>query len=448
MASGLFEANDRCSTSTRCRRVSFLFISFQTHQTKQDFIQTTKENIKYSEQEIIPWHEEKLNKQQKMVAELESKDFLSDEEEARLEAAPRTISDMQAWLEHAQLQDERSKEMLTAYQEEDWNTYYDYWIYQNQLNKGEIEVRGSEIMTDITSFTYNASITEKELLAKRQFRPVLPSEYVYTIYEEPSHLYEQIKWKKETQRLDSTGLFYLYTFFDWFIYMIPLGLLVFLLGAGFTTEKGKKRTLFLLETQPISKTGIFTGKTVISIMITLGTALGLMVLMILLGTIGNRLGDWMFPVLHYDTPDIVDSLNYAGITNTEGGFHFITMGSYLIETSLLFLATLLFLIVLSLFISLFTESRMNTFVMTGVLAIGGYYLATTSAVSSISPFLPFTYLNIGKIANGEIATVLNNSFIHPWMGIGVLLVSTIILLGIGLVNFQKSGRKNKLSPKN
>ena len=83
----------------------------------------------------------------------------------------------------------------------------------------------------------------------------------------------------------------------------------------------------------------------------------------------------------------------------------------------------------------------HTFIMTGLLAIGGYFLATASTVSTIAHFLPFTYLNVGKIVNGETTTVLNNSSIQTWFGIGVLLVSSVVLLGIGLACFQRTGQK-------
>lgn len=38
------------------------------------------------------------------------------------------------------------------------------------------------------------------------------------------------------------------------------------------------------------------------------------------------------------------------------------------------------------------------------------------------------------------ATVTNSS-IQTWLGIGVLVISSVVLLGIGLACFQKSGRK-------
>ena len=71
----------------------------------------------------------------------------------------------------------------------------------------------------------------------------------------------------------------MYTFFDSFIYLILLGLLVFLFGAGFTAEKGRKRTLSLLVTQPLSKNTIFIGKTGIPMAVAFIIALGSILLM-------------------------------------------------------------------------------------------------------------------------------------------------------------------------
>src|SRR5699024_1432335 len=107
------------------------------------------------------------------------------------------------------------------------------------------------------------------------------------------------------------------------------------------------------------------------------------------------------------------------------------MGKYILETGGLFLMSLVFLLALSLFISLFMREGMMVFILTLVLSVAGYFLASVEKLSSLVHFLPFTYLNIGKIANGELAIVLDNEGINLGMGLIILLSATVILILLG-----------------
>ena len=129
--------------------------------------------------------------------------------------------------------------------------------------------------------------------------------------------------------------------------------------------------------------------------------------------------------------------NYTGITASEGGFHFINMGRYLVESCVLFLAALLFLIALSLLMSVFFNHMISAVTMTLVVAVGGYALSSSSVLSAVAHLSPFVYLNIGKIANGEIATLLTNSSIQTIPGLVVLVISSFAILAAGMMWFQK-----------
>lgn len=281
----------------------------------------------------------------------------------------------------------------------------------------------------LSDFTYAASIREKELMVERQLQPVLPVEYVTTIFDRFPNPVDRIDWNRKTQKIDNTGLFYVYIFFDTYIYLLLIGLLVFLFGIGFTAEKGRKRTLTFLVTQPLSRLNIIVGKTGISLVITFFIAIGSILLMILLGTIGNRFGDWNFPILFYET------------VNSEGEVHFISMGRYLIECAALFLGATVFLLILSFLMSLFFNNTMSTLAATLVVAIGGYLMSGSSVLSTLSHLSPFTYLNIGKIVNGEVAALLVNQSIQTPLGLGVFTISSIILLGLGMKWFQTKRMK-------
>ena len=82
-------------------------------------------------------------------------------------------------------------------------------------------------------------------------------------------------WVEENIRIDNSGLYSLYIYFDKYFYFIPLMLFLFLLGAGFANEKGKKKTLQLLKTQPVAEKKIFLGKGIYASTTALVSSVGL-----------------------------------------------------------------------------------------------------------------------------------------------------------------------------
>lgn len=419
--------------------VGYVLLSYLSNETEQHFIRTTEAGIKGTEENMIPWEERNLQSELLTIERLEQKEgILSKGEKAQLKVSKSKAAVYQSSIEHSQAMLRMTQSMLEAYQKEEWSVFYEYWIYQNRLWKGEIS-GGTRIgyESGLTDFTFKASIAEKEWLTEKKIDPVLPVEYGYNIHEDFPNKLDALDWKRETQRLDDTGLFYTYSFFDLFVYLIPLSMLVFLLGTVFSSEKGERKTHHFLKTQPLSRTKIFIGKAGISIGLSVAFAIVMILLMLILGSIGNRFGDWEYPVLHYDTAEEVEQINYSGITSTESGFHFIAMGDYVVETSLIFVSVLVFLVAISLVISLFFNNIISTIMATAVISIGGYFLSQLSHLNGIAHYIPFTYLNIGKVANGEIAAQLNNAAIETWGGVGSLLVSSAILLVLGILLFRK-----------
>ena len=160
-----------------------------------------------------------------------------------------------------------------------------------------------------------ASIEEKEWMIEHGLEPVhtlILGHYTWTIYDKFISPVEQLKWNQDTRKVEKTGLFYVYTFFTTYSYLILAGLLVFVLGAGMTSEKGIKRTLTFLQTQPLTKSVDFYGEDRHFYVVDRCHLSVFDFVYGLLGTVGDRFGDWKFPVLYYDSPSVVDSANYSG----------------------------------------------------------------------------------------------------------------------------------------
>lgn len=421
----------------------YFFLTHLANQKEQIYLEKLENAIFTAEQQLIPKYEKEILEQETILKELDEKDTpLSDSEEILKIQGSSLLPTYKKLLEKLNFDLERNRNHLASFQKNDWLSFYEQWIY-NLKYQSESNSFVDNLQTErigLSDFTYMASIQEKKLLSEQQLEPVYNGIFLSTIYDYFVNPLDQIKWKRETGKVDNTGLFYLYTFFDSFVFILSMGILVLLFGNGFTSERGRKSTLSLLVTQPLSKFSIYTAKTGVSMVITSVLTVLSIVLVVLIGTVGNRFGDWKFPVLHYDTPTMVQSVNYSGTVATEGGFHFIHMGSYLVESSVLFLVAILFLIALSLLISIFFKNTISSMLTVLVVTIGGYYVSLSSMFSPFAHLSPFTYLNVGKVANGEIAVILNNSSIQTLQGISVLLFFTAVLVGFGLLIFRKSSR--------
>ncbi|WP_033542018.1 hypothetical protein, partial [Planococcus sp. CAU13] len=191
-------------------------------------------------------------------------------------------------------------------------------------------------------------------------------------------------------------------------------------------------------TQPLTARTIFMGKTLHSILVAAISSLTLFGLLLLVGTLFNRFGDWNYPVLYYDAETVATAADYTGMLSGGLGFHFISLGTYLVNSTILFLFVLLFFLVLANFLSLFLKNTFTSFAVTLLIGAGGFVLSNYY-LTGMAQWSPFTYLQIHKVANGEIGTLMNLQHLNVLTGSLVLLGSTVLLLILGLL---VTGRKS------
>ena len=278
----------------------------------------------------------------------------------------------------------------------------------------------------ISEFTLDASIEEKNWLMEHKIQPVFSGEFIPTIYSNWGNRHKEKKeWEEENRKVDNSGLFILRIYFDQYFYFLPMVLFLFLFGAGFSSEKGKRATLQFLKTQPIAEKNVYLGKGIQATVTALFSSLGLFAFVILIATIFNRFGDWHYPILHYDSKVLVVSETYTGIKSVgQKGFHMVLLGDYLVESIALFVCILLFFIGLSILLSLFFKRQLAVFTTTILIGVTGY-VGSSQLLSESAHLSPFTYLNIAKIINGEVSLLVNNPSVNFQTGSLVLLAGTL-----------------------
>lgn len=335
----------------------------------------------------------------------------------------------------AEVREEASlaERVLDDYEKQEWALFYDYHLFNDHKSLESLKEVKEHNYSPYSIFGYVTAIAQKEWMKEYAIQPVFAGTYIPNIHDQwkEEHRKEK-KWNEQMNRkVDHSGLFMLYMYFRDYLYFIPLIIFLFLVGAGFASERGKRPTLRLLETLPMTRRSLFFGKMLFSSLVAVGSGVGVFLLAVLVGTVFNRFGDWMYPVLHYHSKKEVQSFDYTGLRAFEGGYHFMPLGEYLLKALLLFVCITLFLLALTNVFGLFIRQPLLVYVLAGLVSIAGYLLSWK--LNDFAPFSPFLYVNVPKIVNGEILTLLNNPAISVYLGCAILLCATAVLLVVAYV---------------
>lgn len=421
----------------------FFYFNFTKELKERDEV-TLLNDFDYT---IIAETEEKINNAEQFLSSIRGrKEPLSEEEKKQRDISEADVRGYKPSLNYWKIIYEDNRKTKQAWNEGNWSAFYTEYIKNIKWQGGDSSFCPGVQFMDITptervglaNFSYKSTVRELELLAERELRPVFPlrsaNMTMYDRFPNPVDRLENTRWRK---KVDSSGLFYLYLFYSDNLYIGLLLLLVFLFSAGFAAERGKKNTLSFLLTQPVKKRTIYFSKFGTPAGVTTALAICAVLMIVLIGTIGNRFGDWNFPILFYDAERVTAQEDYSGIMAQEGGFHFIDLGTYVTESTYLLVGVLLLSMALVLFISIFIQHQAFVLMIGAVLAIAGISLKGNESIASYAHLSPFTYMEVSKITNGELATLLNNSSITSTTGILVLLLWTSLLFGAGMFVFKR-----------
>ncbi|MFS0690904.1 ABC transporter permease subunit [Sporosarcina sp. 179-K 8C2 HS] len=403
--------------------VDYIFITHQTGLKEKEYLQDKQEVIddlelftgSYLQYQVESFEDDKKKAEEK-----------GDETLIGYYNDPKSLEFLEGRLEDIRNEVATHVEAMADYQQKEWVPFYKYQLALNE------KWRDRGIVSDYFSpFTYAVSIAEKKWLLERNLRPVLSAEFTPTIFDNYGDKEFEKYIHDKHKKVENSGLFSLYLNFTDKFYIIPGIVLLFLVGMGFASERGKRPTLQLLLTQPVRKRDLFLGKVFTNSIIGIVGCVALFGLLALIGTLVNRFGDWAYPVLHYDRKWRDDSLSiFKEDSSVIDGFHFIPLGNYLLETMGLLLLVLWFSIVLSIFLSQFIRSKAGVIGAVVVIGVVGY-VGSHKLLGNLLHLSPFTYFDVARITNGEIAVLAENYQITGMTGSLVLLVSIAFLIGIG-----------------
>lgn len=409
--------------------VTYYVLSQQTMQQQQVYKDALHEVIEQSEfiKEVA---HTSIDTYKELIQEAE--DSGEDKEAVYMES----IEESKKAIAFADKIKQQAEHALVGMESGEWDLVYSYQLLDNRWANEELEsgsfVKG--IKDNFGTFTVEVSIAEKEWLMAHQIQPIYSGEYIQTLYDEKGfdESLQQFKedWEAHNEKIDNSGLYTLYHFYDDYVYVIPMVLLLVLLGGGLATERGKEPTLQLLKTQPMSFKKIYMGKIIQSMSVATMSGLAFVTVIVVIASLMNRLGDWNYPILYYDHEQIVNLSNYAGTISEGKGFHFVPLGEIVWQSVVLLVLCLLFIIAISLVLSIFLNNKFSVMTLTILICVGGYMLGS-HVLTDLAHLIPFTYLNISQVTNGSLTILLDNPNIQFWMGPVTLLSSILILIGLG-----------------
>ncbi|MBB4824645.1 ABC-type transport system involved in multi-copper enzyme maturation permease subunit [Sporosarcina luteola] len=405
------------------------FLLGQISQKKEaEYIAAVEESLALYGDVMIPDHEKQLDTLEEKKAEAEKS---GDEEMMKYyeEVEFHRLKTMLAYNKDVLANYHMGKR---AYEQKDWQTYNQFQLYSNRLALGEFnnEYMGRRTGSD-SYVSLEASKAEKEWLIKHEIQPIISGSMIPTIYDswpDKELMKEHVEWNR---KVDNNGLFSLYLYFNNFVYFIPMLLLLFVFGAGFAREKGKRPTIQMLQAQPVAMRSIFFGKVTTAVWGGISGLVGIFAFILLFSTILNRLGDWYYPIFHYNSKKVVEAEGYTGMRAFEGGFDFIPLGEYVLSGVVLSICIFLFLVALTQLLGLFMSRTFMVYGCAALLSGIGYVLSDN--LGDFAQFSPFIYLDIGRIVNGEVSTVLNNPNVTVLSGCMVLVGVSVLLITAGAV---------------
>lgn len=198
-------------------------------------------------------------------------------------------------------------------------------------------------------------------------------------------------------------------------------ILAIILSADIISSEFESNTYKLLFTQPISKNSILFSKTIsITIIVNVIIFSMLALLFFILG-VKNGFGN----------------LNYPTQFFINGEIKYIEIGRY-IGVGLLSLLTLItFTCALSIFSSIVCSNTSSSISIAIIIVVSLYMIINHGFINGIAHIIPFTYIDISNVLQGNIATAFKNSGVNPHNAIMNLVVSVIILLGLSIFTFER-----------
>lgn len=228
-----------------------------------------------------------------------------------------------------------------------------------------------------------------------------------------------------------SGLNLLADVYNQYFYLVILVLVAGFFSLSYVREWDNSGTIRYLLVQPIRLTKVFTAKMATSIGIGIGFTILASIIIFVIGSLLNGVGQLNFPFIQYVSDTLARSNldAYLEIPMNMKYFQILPLWQWLLMGGALLLSNVLLINQLVYFLS--TVSR-NQWIVLGlsVAILGAGYLLSTIWPHDLLQFSPFQYLDIAKVLSGEVAVQHDYVSMNWWVGvISQTVASSLLTVG-------------------
>lgn len=296
---------------------------------------------------------------------------------------------------------------LESYKYWKYGFYYDY--YQN----GRYPTFFGEILS-------KERIT---LFLDKGIRPIPNSLFVMTPYDHPMNVRDYMSEAITTQPSDRSflGQWYRLLMIYRFDLLILLAFVLFC-SPGFSVDQEKQGSLKWLFSLPKSRTSWLNDKVISSVLLSCSLLITVLTITFLYGIFSGGFGQINLPVAVYDK--VINNPN--DISQFNDTYHWESLICLVFQSILYLAASMLFLVNLSIYLSLWINNHIIKSIFVIFICVTGYILELFNTSTLINTILPFAYLNIPFQIDNQIIfsiSIMKDSRLFGWI---ILLVYSFI----------------------
>lgn len=361
--------------------------------------------------------------------------FIQKEGSIPKELYDSTLKEMNQKIKHLQLINDKFKNRQMYYSNNDSESYYTigvedmYYVRKSYEESKTLPQSPNIIDSRFTLPSYLESNKIYNYLLENQHPTVKLKGDLFTSEYEKLKIHRQF-YKLDTIREHSASYLMRRLMVTFPMDLMVIALIIFTVLGGYAYDKEQGNQVCFIHTLPISRKRYYWYKFLATFLVSLFMLIFIFIIIFLIGLLFGGIGDFNFPIVYYD------KLVKHFTLSTSEYFHIIPIWKYIINLIFILLLQLAFISSIGNLISIYVKERMRVFLIMLFIIIIGMF-SSILIPKFLVIFCPFTYLRANMIANGSIIINYNIINYNVWIAIIILILSTILLLIIGMKLVEK-----------
>ncbi|QTD42774.1 ABC transporter permease [Sporosarcina sp. Te-1] len=299
-----------------------------------------------------------------------------------------------------------------------------------------------EMTTNFWNVTTMASEEQQILLKEKGIRPWDIGNLWISNFNDPktalsNEHYELLKMSQEgNEKYGNSALFTAFSYMNWNLAWIVLGVFVFVLWTSMAEEQRPNRSIHFLATKPLRLRSVYVSKWAYNLAAACLFFVFSGMIAFFVSSLLGGIGEADYPILTYAVSenDMGEGQFYSPVDKAY--FSFDSLLGMLLKSVVLIVAQIFFLNSLFSLIGRWLKNQYVVIIATLIITVGGY-LVTSYPSASVMSLNPFLYFDTWHVVDGWKSILTESSLVSTGMGCIVLFTSGLLLFIIGLLPNKK-----------